>query len=100
VASSPLAELHDPAGKQKPAAGHRRVRRRRLPPGMVRARTAAAWCSVGLRTWRSWDAAGLVPRPVRIGGCVLWSVATLRRWRDASCPPRAEFERLQALDRR
>jgi hypothetical protein len=60
--------------------------RRRLPPGLIRAAQAAVWCSVGLRTWRTWDASGRVPRAVRIGAIVLWSLAELRSWRDAGCP--------------
>jgi hypothetical protein len=77
-----------------------RRRRKRPFPGMVRGKGAAAWCSVGLRTWRAWDAAGLVPRPVRIGGCVLWSLAELRAWRDAACPSREAWDRRKQSDRR
>jgi hypothetical protein len=78
----------------KHATRRRRACRRNLPPGMVRAKGAARWCSVGLRTWRSWNSAGLVPRPIKIAGCVLWSLHTLRLWREYACPPRVEFEAL------
>jgi hypothetical protein len=69
-----------------------RPRRRGVRPGLLRARAAAAWADVGLRTWRTWDAGGLIPRPLRVGGCVLWSLSELRSWRDAGCPRRAEWE--------
>jgi hypothetical protein len=81
-----------------PAAPRRRPRR--LPPGLIRARAAAAWCSVGLRTWRSWDSAGLIPRAsLRIGSVVAWSLKVLRSWRDCGCPDRRAFEAMQAAER-
>jgi hypothetical protein len=73
-------------------SGKRRTRPR---PGMLRGKDAAFWASVSLRTWRSWDAGGLVPRPLRIGGCTLWNLRELRAWRDAGCPPRDEWEVLK-----
>jgi hypothetical protein len=71
-------------------------KRRRLPPGLIRAAQAAHWCSVGLRTWRSWDSGGIIPRPIRVSGCVFWSLKTLREWRDFGCPDRRRFEELLA----
>jgi hypothetical protein len=77
----------------------RQRRRCRLPPGLVRAEHAAAWCSVSLRTWRSWDAAGLVPRrTAKIGNIVLWSMRELRDWRDAGCPDRRTWETMRAAN--
>jgi hypothetical protein len=75
-----LTPLDFPNGQAAPVRRHRR----RLPPGLIRAAQAAAWCSVGLRTWRSWDA----------GACVLWSIRTLRLWREWGCPDRHRFEAL------
>jgi hypothetical protein len=80
---------------QPDATPARRRRRHRLPPGLVRARDAAAWSSVGLRTWRTWDAAGIVPRPIRVGACVLWSLHKLRAWRDAGCPDRRTWDAIR-----
>jgi hypothetical protein len=62
---------------------------------MLRGADAAAWASVSLRTWRAWDAAGKIPRPIKIANCVLWSLRELRQWRDAGCPGRAEWEFLK-----
>lgn len=39
---------------------------------LLTARQAASSCGKSLRTWRSWDAAGRIPRPVRIGRSTLW----------------------------
>jgi hypothetical protein len=63
-----------------------------LPPLLVDAKAAAAMCSKSLRTWRTWDAAGWIPRPVRIGRSTLWRALELGRWVDAGCPRRIEWE--------
>ena len=59
---------------------------------LVTAKQAAAMCGKSLRTWRTWDAAGWIPRPVRIGHSTLWRVDEMRAWIAAGCPRRAEWE--------
>jgi predicted DNA-binding transcriptional regulator AlpA len=59
---------------------------------LVTARRAASMCGKSLRTWRSWDAAGWIPRPIRIGHSVLWRAEELRLWVRAGCPRREEWE--------
>lgn len=59
---------------------------------LITARTAARLCGKALRTWRAWDAAGLIPRPVRIGRSTLWRSDELRAWAAAGCPRRREWE--------
>jgi predicted DNA-binding transcriptional regulator AlpA len=59
---------------------------------LVTAKQAAAMCGKSLRTWRTWDAAGWIPRPVRIGRSTLWRVDELREWIAAGCPRRTEWE--------
>ena len=61
-------------------------------PLLLTARQAAAACSKSLRTWRAWNAAGWIPRPVRIGRSTLWRAEELREWVNAGCPRRAEWE--------
>jgi predicted DNA-binding transcriptional regulator AlpA len=58
----------------------------------VGAKDAAAMFCVGERTWRRWNAAGLVPAPVKICGAVRWRVSELRAWGEAGCPSRARWE--------
>src|SRR5262249_27363504 len=51
---------------------------------------AAALCQKSVRTWRTWDAAGFIPRPVRIGRSVFWRAGELDAWIEANCPARSE----------
>lgn len=64
-----------------------------VTPLLLTAREAAAMCGKSLRTWRSWDSAGLIPQPVRIRRCTLWRAEELRAWVAAGCPRREEWER-------
>ena len=61
-------------------------------PLLLTARQAALLCAKSLRTWRTWDALGLVPRPVRIGRSTLWRADELREWINRGCPRREEWE--------
>jgi len=63
-----------------------------LGPLLLTAKQAAAICGRSLRTWRSWDSGGRIPRPVRIGRATLWRVSELKEWVAAGCPRRAEWE--------
>ena len=65
------------------------------PPLLLRAADAAALCGKSERTWRCWDAAGLVPRPVRIRRATFWRPEELRRWVEAGCPDRLRWEQLR-----
>ena len=63
-----------------------------LAPLLLTAKQAAKICSKSLGTWRTWDAAGWIPRPIRIGRSMLWRADELREWVEAGCPRRAEWE--------
>lgn len=58
------------------------------PPGLLRRRAAAQFCSVGASTWDRWTAAGMNPAPVKIGGAVAWSRDELAAWQRHGCPDR------------
>lgn len=60
-------------------------------PLLVSAKFAALLCGKSLRTWRTWDSAGLIPRPIRIGRSTLWRTDELKRWVVAGCPDRASW---------
>jgi predicted DNA-binding transcriptional regulator AlpA len=62
---------------------------------LLTAKQAAKICGKSLRTWRTWDSAGWIPRPVRIGRSTLWRADELRAWVEAGCQRRAEWEARQ-----
>ena len=72
----------------------RNLRRRPIPPGLLRRAAAARFCSAGVSTWDRWTAAGLTPTAIRISGAVYWSRAELAEWCRHGCPPRAEWSAL------
>ena len=75
----PLRPLPDPpAGK----------RRRRLSPLVADARRLAKLLCCGVRTVRTWDSAGKLPMPIRIGGRVVWRMKEIRAWLAAGAPDR------------
>jgi predicted DNA-binding transcriptional regulator AlpA len=64
-------------------------------PLLLRASEAAALCNTSVRTWRAWDAAGKIPRAIRIGRSTFWRPADLRAWVTAGCPDRITWEAIQ-----
>ena len=62
---------------------------------LLRTHEAAALCGKSQRTWRSWDAAGHIPQPIRIGRSTLWRADELRAWVAAGCPKRRDWESLR-----
>ena len=53
----------------------------------------------GVRTVRTWDAAGKLPSPIRLGGKVVWRVDEIRAWLAAGAPRRAEWQARRAAAR-
>ncbi len=69
-------------------------------PLVVDARRLAVLLSVGLRTVRTWDAAGRLPAPIRIGGRCLWQLDEIRAWLGDGAPDRATWMAIRAARRR
>jgi prophage regulatory protein len=65
-------------------------------PLVADARRLAVLLDVGLRTVRTWDAAGKLPAPVRIGGRVVWRLDEVRAWLDAGAPDRETWAAIRA----
>lgn len=65
-------------------------------PLVVDAKRLAELLAVGLRTVRTWDAAGKLPEPLRIGGRVVWRLDELRAWLDAGAPDRKTWAAIRA----
>ena len=64
-------------------------------PLVVDARRLALLLGSGLRSVRTWDAAGKLPAPVRIGGRVVWRVDEIRAWLAAGAPDRSTWESIR-----
>lgn len=62
---------------------------------LLTADEVAVRLGIGKRTVWTWDAAGRLPEPVRIGTTVRWRAAELEAWTAAGCPPRADWAALQ-----
>jgi predicted DNA-binding transcriptional regulator AlpA len=69
------------------------------PPLVVDAKRLAKLLCAGVRTVRTWDAAGKLPAPIRIGGRVVWSVAEIRAWLAAGAPDRATWAAIRAANK-
>ncbi len=74
-------------------------------PLWVDAKGIAELFPIGLRTIRSMDAAGKIPRPTRIGGSlragrVVWELAEIEAWFKAGCPSREDWEIMKSSSRK
>ena len=67
-------------------------KRRRVKPLVVDAKLLARLLTCGVRTVRTLDASGKLPKAVRIGGRVVWVVADIREWLAAGAPDRETWE--------
>lgn len=63
-----------------------------IPRLLLTAPEAAELCNVSLRTWRTWDAAGAIPRALQIGRSRRWRSDELRLWIAVGCPRRTAWE--------
>lgn len=65
-------------------------------PLALDAKTLAASLHVAVRTIRSMDAGGRLPRPVRLNGrCVRWPLEDIKAWLAAGSPGRADWEAIK-----
>lgn len=66
---------------------------------LVDARRLAAMLCAGVRTVRTWNTAGKLPAPIRIGGRVLWRVSEIRAWIAAGAPDRETWTAIRAAQK-
>lgn len=71
-----------------------------IEPLVIDAKRLAKLLCGGLKTIRTWDAAGKLPAPLRIGGRVLWRVDEINAWLEAGAPNRATWEAMKAASRK
>ena len=59
--------------------------------------SALAGClSVSIRQAHRMNKAGLIPAPLRIGGCTRWRADEISRWLECGAPSRSVWEQRQA----
>jgi len=69
-------------------------------PLVVSAQELASLLRLGLRTLRTMDASGRLPKPIRIGHSVRWSLEEIKDWLAADGPRRTEWEARKAFTRK
>jgi predicted DNA-binding transcriptional regulator AlpA len=69
-------------------------------PLVADAKRLARLLTCGIRTIRTWDAAGRLPSPIRIGGRVVWRVDEIRRWLAAGAPDRETWNVIRATHKK
>ena len=65
-------------------------------PLLVRAKQAAAMCSVSPRTWATLAATGQIPESFKLAGCRVWRTEDLRLWIRWGMPNSDRFEAMRA----
>lgn len=61
-------------------------------PKLLNVAVLAAILSVSVRQAHRMNKAGLIPRPLKIGGCVRWREVEIAAWLKCGAPCRAEWE--------
>jgi predicted DNA-binding transcriptional regulator AlpA len=74
--------------------------RRRLSPLVADAKRLSRLLGVGVRSIRTWDYSGKLPRPIKLGSRTVWNVREIRDWLGAGAPCRAEWEAFKNSNRR
>jgi predicted DNA-binding transcriptional regulator AlpA len=72
----------------------RRLRGRRRWGAALRRESLAAYLDTSTATIDRWDAAGLLPRAIKIGGVKFYTRKLIDRWLALNAPPRDQFEML------
>ncbi len=66
-------------------------------PLVVDAKLLAQMLTCGVRTVRTLDASGKLPKPIKIGGRVCWLVTEIQDWLAAGAQDRATWEARKAI---
>jgi predicted DNA-binding transcriptional regulator AlpA len=74
----------------------RKKRRPKILPALIGRDDAAAMSGTSVAMWDRLSAAALNPKPIKLGGRVLWNRRELQRWADAGAPDRRTWEALKA----
>ena len=67
---------------------------------LLNTKDAAALCGVTIKRWRTWNALGKIPAPLRIGKGLFWKQNELERWIEADCPARKHWNAEKSFEQR
>jgi hypothetical protein len=94
-----LPSIIRPAGSLCSDAVPNRLKRgRRISRLVADAKFLARLLGASVRSIRTWDAGGRLPRPIRIGGRTVWVLGGkwgIRAWLTAGAPARADWEAMK-----
>lgn len=62
---------------------------------VVRAKELARLLNVSLVSIRRMDSAGKLPKPIKLGGCVVWRIDEIQDWLAAGSPTREKWEAMK-----
>lgn len=84
---------------KEPKTKDRRRFERGFSRGAFRGPRAAAYVDVSYDTWQRLNAAGKIPRPMKLIGVVLWVRAELDAWMAAGMPDREHWDAIREAER-
>ena len=58
---------------------------------LLNTKDSAALCGVTIKRWRTWNALGKIPSPLRVGKSLFWKRDELLCWVDEGCPTRKHW---------
>ncbi len=81
--------------------GKSQTKKRRRPRRVlaVDAKNLAGLLTTSVRTIRTWDAAGKLPSPVKVGGRTLWYLPELQAWLRAGAPDRTTWNAIRSAQK-
>ena len=71
-----------------------------MDPIIVRGKELAKLLSVSLVHLRRLDSGGKLPKPLRLGHCVGWSLPEVQSWIEAGTPTRERWIAIQAASKK
>ena len=71
-----------------------------MEPIVVRGKELARLLGISLVSVRRMDSAGLLPKAIRLGGCVGWRVDEIKDWLQAGSPDRVRWIAIQAASKK
>ncbi|MFO0849253.1 MAG: hypothetical protein U0871_11965 [Gemmataceae bacterium] len=81
----PIDSIADPRTAQRNGS-------RRVPLLGLRRESLAELLSLSVPSLDRANSAGLIPRPIRLGGLLIWNRREIQSWLDHGAPPRSAWE--------